>query len=410
MFPFSRLRQFTAEHNSILPLSGMILFWAIFDGILIYAAPIIFSRAGLSNTELGLVLGSSSLFGAAFDILISRFVRNPDYRKLYLAFFIACALVPLILWQAKTVPFFILVMLLWGIYFDFLNFGNLDFVSRFAHEKGRTLFFSIISFSKSAGYILAPMLAGLAIASLVDSTLFILMWVFLAIAFLFFVAFSAISRKDVTPVKHGYEQKGLVSEIRTWWRVGKILWSPLLFTTLFCLYDAFFYTLGPLLAESYHEIQPYNGLIVAAYWVPTFLVSLSAAGIAERWGKKRTAFIGLIFGAVPLLLFAPATSPWLVMLLIFISAIFSSLCIPAINAAYADYISEAREYEEDIEGVGDFMTNMGYVIGPAMAGIISDKIGYTGSFTVLGIVLIISVGLLLKLTPKHINIRRIYRR
>lgn len=388
----------------------MIFFWAIFDGILIYLGPIIFSNAGLTNTQLGLLLGSSSIFGAGFDLVMAKLVRNPDFRKLYLGFFIACAFVPLILWQAKTIPFFLLVMLLWGLYFDFLNFGNLDFISRYARNSDHTLFYSIISFWKAGGYVIAPILAGLAIsASFVDPTIFIVMWGTLGLAFGFFLILMWVSRNRRIKFEKGSEPKGILNELKKWRKIAFVLWSPLSFTLLLCVYDAYFYTIGPLLAESLADLHPLNSLVVVAYWLPTFLVSLFAPRLVKRFGTQKTAYWGLFFAAIPLVVFGVTNSPWVIIGLIFVSAIFSTFSFPAINSAYVDFISQARIYEEDIQGVGDFMTNMGYVIGPILAGILADKWGYAGSFVVLGIMLLLVCGLLIKYTPRHINVLRVFK-
>jgi MFS family permease len=407
---FSRLRRFTKIDATFPTLSGMIFFWAIFDGILSYVSPIVFSNAGLTNTELGIVVGSSSLFGALFDILISRLVKNPHYRRLYLFFFIACAAVPLVLSQAKTIPFFVLVMALWGIYFDFVNFGNLDFVSRLRDPEQSTFLFGVIMVFKSIGYILAPIIAGLIISEeRIDNGIYIFMWIVLGIAFLFYASLYVQSKRNpeiLDEPNDPSEQKTLTYEFIEWGKLIRIIWSPLLFTLLFCAYDSFFMTVGPLLAESYKSIEPFNGLVVAAYWLPSLLVSMYTPKLTKRFGKKRTAYMSLFLAAVPLCLFGLVTSPFVAIGLIFISAIFSSFCVPAINSAYTDYINEAREFEEEIEGVGDFMDNWGYVIGPVVAGVISDQFGYTGSFAVLGIVVIIVMAVLMKITPNHIEVAK----
>lgn len=404
--PFSRLRQFATSNRALGPLSGMIMFWGIFDGILIYAAPLTFSQAGMNNSEIGFVLGSSSLFGAIFDLVLSRVIKRPDYRKLYLAFFIACACVPLILWQATTVPFFLLVMLLWGLYFDFVNFGNLDFVSKNAHRDNHTLYFSVIQSFKSLGYIVAPVVAGIAIASTTNSSLFILMWITLAIAFLFFIWLVKSTRPRI-PLDLGEQEETLRDEIGVWIKLLRRIWSPLIFTLLFCVYDAFFFTIGPLLAESYTEIAPFNGLVVTVYWLPAFALTLFADKIVRRFGKRQTAYVSLFLAAFPLLLFFTVTDPFVAMLLILLSAIFSSCCVPAIHAVYTDFIDQRHELEEDIEGIGDFMTNLGYVFGPILAGIIADKLGFTATFSFLAVLLIICLAILIKLTPKHISIKQL---
>ncbi len=229
----------------------------------------------------------------------------------------------------------------------------------------------------------------------------------LGVAFGFFIALSLAAPK-FKQEPDSADVKTIVKELLTWDRLVKIIWAPLAFTALFCIYDSFFFTVGPLLAESYRDIQPFNGLIISAYSIPTLLTVMYAAKIANRFGKKKIAYLGLLLAAIPLCLFPLTNSPLLLTALIFISAIASSFCIPALSGLFTDYICEAREYEEDIEGISDFMTNVGYFIGPILAGLVADSIGYLNSFAILGVVIIIGVTLLLKFTPKNINIRRMY--
>jgi len=90
--------------------------------------------------------------------------------------------------------------------------------------------------------------------------------------------------------------------------------------------------------------------------------------------------------------------------LVFLSSLINSFTWPAIRGAYVDYISESRKYENEIVGLNDFSTNIGYVIGPIMAGILSDRIGIGGSFAAVGIFNIGLVIFLLAITPRHIRV------
>ena len=69
----------------------MIFFWALFDGIVSYISPLLITHGGYSKTALGFLLGSSSVAGALFDYLLSRYLKNPHYRGVYLMMFAACA-------------------------------------------------------------------------------------------------------------------------------------------------------------------------------------------------------------------------------------------------------------------------------------------------------------------------------
>ena len=59
----------------------------------------------------------------------------------------------------------------------------------------------------------------------------------------------------------------------------------------------------------------------------------------------------------------------------------------------------------EIEALEDFSFNLGYVIGPISAGILSDMIGITGAFTALGMTGFVVAIILIKVTPKSIRIK-----
>ena len=66
---------------------GMVLFSTLFDGISSYLIPVLIVEQGFTNTFMGFILGSSSLFGATFDFFLSRYLKNPHYRRIYLLMF-----------------------------------------------------------------------------------------------------------------------------------------------------------------------------------------------------------------------------------------------------------------------------------------------------------------------------------
>ncbi|HPV70876.1 MAG TPA: MFS transporter, partial [Candidatus Magasanikbacteria bacterium] len=88
-----------------------------------------------------------------------------------------------------------------------------------------------------------------------------------------------------------------------------------------------------------------------------------------------------------------------------IASFFIALSLPAINGAYADYISESPKLEKEIETLEDSFTNLGYVVGPVAAGFISQYFGYTTSFSLLGVCGLIVGFILFYFTPKKINLK-----
>ena len=63
------------------------LFWALFDGLVSFVTPILITEKLGSRTEMGLILGSSSIAGALCDIFLSKVLRNTHFRRMYLFMF-----------------------------------------------------------------------------------------------------------------------------------------------------------------------------------------------------------------------------------------------------------------------------------------------------------------------------------
>ena len=98
-------------------------------------------------------------------------------------------------------------------------------------------------------------------------------------------------------------------------------------------------------------------------------------------------------------------NPWWQLILVFLSSMFISLASPSIDGAYADYISEAPQVEGQIQGLEDFAFNIGYVVGPILAGILADIFSIPIAFSILGFIGLFLAVVLLRFTPTSIVIK-----
>jgi MFS family permease len=192
--------------------------------------------------------------------------------------------------------------------------------------------------------------------------------------------------------------------IDDWRQVSRPMITILLFYTLMGFYDAFFWTIGPLVAEGLHKNTPFGGLFLTAYYIPVLFVSWTVGSLSHKFGKKRTAFVFMLFGSLTLSTIGLFDNPTTLIAIVFISATFGAIAWPAIHGASADYISESPAREKEIEVVTDFASNAGFIIGPVIAGFLADKVGNIQSFSVLGIISALVTCFILKTAPKKIYI------
>ena len=298
-------------------------------------------------------------------------------------------------------------MAVWGFYYDIFNFGLFDFIGLNSEKSEHCQNSGIVIVFKSLGYLIAPLIAAyLIVGQAVGSTPFIYAFVFMIIAAVFYVLLSGFSshRGIHEPVTHIRKSVGWQKELYLWKNVSSILFPVLVFNTMLFIFDATFWTIGPLFSQNFKNFANFGGLFMTAYTLPTLFTGWFIENITRKFGKKRTAYISFLFCSFTLVLVGFLKNPILVILTTLISSFFGSLAWPAINGAYVDYLTESKKYQNEIEGLNDFTTNIGYVIGPIFAGFAADLLGISLTFTFLGVFNIFLVALLIAFTPKHIRI------
>ncbi|MEK7122544.1 MAG: MFS transporter [Patescibacteria group bacterium] len=373
------------EHRGLYLFATCIFFLILFDGIVSYMLPVIITERGFSTTTMGFIISASSIVGALFDFILSRFIHRVDFRRLFFAMFAVVALYPLFILHAYTIGAFLLAMAFWGIYFDLYVFSTFDYVSRYTKKEEHASSFGVVQGFASLGGLVAPLVAGAAIFKGSSTDLFVAAWVALGISFLCFLALAFYSQETKVPViQEAKKKKGMLSELLLWVRIGKILRRPVLLTFCLHLFNAVFWTLGPL----YPHVQTgglFNALLLVSYGLPVVLTGWLAGPLTKRFGKKRVAFSSLIAGSLTISSISLFSNPGLIILVSFVASTFIALAWPSISGAYADYISETPSREEEIEGVQDFFGNGGYVVGPIAAGFFADVVGIPMTFTIFGI-------------------------
>lgn len=406
-FRIGRIANFGREHKTLYIASLMVLFWSLFDGIISFITPILIENHNFSKTMIGLIIASSSFAGAFFDFLISKLLKNTHYVRLFLILFFLSFIYPLLLWSANTVVFFIFCMAIWGLYYDIFNFGLFDFISSNSEKEEHCQNFGIIGIFKSVGYLLAPIIASLLITDQIISTSpLVYAFLFLIIAAIFFVVLTSYSPEN--GFHQGLEAKrksvDWLRELKLWKNVGSILYPVLIFNTMLYIFDSTFWTLGPMFAENFNQVKDFGGLFMTTYTLPMLVTGWFVEPITKRFGKKRTAYFSFLVSAALLIFIGFIENPFLLLAVSLLSATLGSIAWPAIKGAYVDYITESKKYQGEIEGLNDFTTNIGFVIGPALAGIVADVVGIGMTFSLLGVLNLVLVIILIFITPKHIRV------
>ncbi len=385
----------------------MLLFWSLYNGIISYTIPIMISGLGYSATLIGLIIASSNVFGAIYDFVLTKFIPNTSYRRLFLYVSILCLILPLVMWVSKTIPLLLISMAIWGLYGDLNDFAEFDFVSRRSSNQNHSQYFGILGIFQCIGSLLGPIVAGLVITERMTFMPFSLAYSFILMSIIFFIILIDVSpKKDAPDYDHHakYTRFNFINEFKLLGKISKILLPVIIFQITIYVFDSVFWVIGPLYSQSFPNFKDFGGIFMSAYTFPTLIVNWYIKPLTVKFGKKRTAYFSFIAGCLLLLPLTFIDNPYLIILLVFLSSIVNSIAWPAIHGACADYISESPVYEKEIQSVNDFSVNIGYIIGPASAGILADIFGMKNVFLILSSFCILVVCYLLVITPKHINV------
>lgn len=390
--------------STLLSVGMMIFFFVIFDGVLMYLAPIIITRTGVSESLMGLIIGSSSIAGLLFDFILCRAIEETHYRRIFLFMLLFAALYPLILFGGTTITIYIIAMAVWGFYYDFYNIGTLDFVERTADPINHVSNFGVLRAFEGLGYLIAPFAGSLLLLVLHPGPRMLMaIAVPLVISFLFYAI--VVFRPSVERVEYvADKQKDVLtflSEMHLWREIGAMLLPILALTFAINLIDSAIWTFGPIFSEHIGVTSGFSGgVFMTAYALPPLLVGWLVGLIARKHGMKRTAQMAIAIGSILLISVGFVTSPIALITLIFFASFSLAMGWPSINGIYTDHIQSNPKHRKETETLQDLFTNIGDTSGPIVGGYMAQYLGSAHTFVALGSVGVVIALFLFVMTPR----------
>ncbi len=382
----------------IYTLGFVVLFWTIFDSSLTYVTPLLIEQRGFSPTAVGIIIGTSSMFGALFDIVGSKIFKDIRFKTIFTFLFAFCFAYPFFLWQANSITGFLLAMSIWGIYYDLYGFGTFNFVGKHIPKESQSSSFGVIQTFRSLGGIIGPIIIGLLVVETVSHEPFITSVVFLTIALLIYFVLIFKLQKGIDDADHKKKRRShrgnFFREFYLLKKLGVQIFPILLVTFYLFFIESFFWTLGPIYAES-GELGKLGGVFLTAFQLPALLIGWFVGTLVSRYTEKTIALYGLLIGTGVLSFFMLAPNAFVATLLVFVSSLFTSAALPAVNTIYSSMIADKPDLDSEIESIEDFSFNSGYVFGPILAGSISDALSIPIAFSLLGLLGVIISGLLI---------------
>lgn len=394
-------------HYGLAPvlIVGIIFFsLALFNAIISYIIPGVMLDSGLSESEMGIILSTSSVFGILMDFILNKYVKSTNYIRMIFYTIILMIAFPFTIIFSNAIGLYILGMAIWALFTDLWNFAFHDFVSREAKIAYHVSSFAFMSMFNDLGYVLGTLVSSTVEMYSDTNILYILLGILLFATALLGLIFTKKSKEK--KIESIHKDDILVTKnLKSLLLIARKLSPLLILTVLIFTIEAVTWTVTPVIARIAPELEGLGGLILAL----TFIVGLFAYFLTEpitrKIGKKKTAVISFIISSLLLIPQGLVSSAFLYLLFSTFSAFISGFFFPAIGGAFADYLSESKSYDNEIMVADSMSKNIAYIIGPALGGILMQLTNSTILFSYLGIFVTI-IGIIIFITlPKNIDFR-----
>jgi MFS family permease len=382
---------------------SLLLIW-IADGIVAFWAPVQIDNALKNTVVMGLIISVQSIAGFLADLLLPILLKHSSVRRLTLLGIIFVGIASLLLTAAFYKPFvilFLITMVVWGLYYEFISFASNQFMASSVPRHMRSGAWGITSVFSSSAYFLGPLIAPFLIERGPLLTEAVVL-TFLFIAFLLFTFSKGL--KEHPEDKNDLTKANTVGEFKHWWVLGKVIWPMVIMTLCLGFIDSSFWTIGAIWSEKLSEISPIGALFLPLYVLPAIGVGFIVFKESIYKGKKILSEKILILAGFCLLLMGANDSIGWQLLMVLLASTCLSVCGPLVQSVYSDIVSRIGHEKKEMIGLTNSIVNIAYIIWPPVIGFISLQIGERLSFSYMGLLVILTAIGLLSVTPKKLRL------
>lgn len=365
-----------------------------------------FVQASVNSPLLmGLVISFSSIIGFGADLVFPQLLKQVKTRKLILMAIGASLIFSGILLWTIVWPYlilFLMAMAVWGVYYEFLGFSGAQFVAESVPAMARSGAWAIMGVFRSLAYFLGPIIGSYVAINKGDNET---VWVAVFCVLIGYVIWIMMGRSSKpSGTLEVVEKINIVQEIRRWKTLFIHVWPVLTISVIMGLIDATFWTTGTVLSDNLARESWWGGMFLPLYMLPMVLIGVVVARWGIYKGKKKMAEIFMLLAGLFLACIGAVDAIWLLLLVSLLTGSALSIAWPLTDAVYSDIINRMRKEGKHMVGLSSSTLSLAYIVGPILAGGITQMVGEKMTFSVMGIFMALAAIILLLVTPKKLRL------
>jgi MFS family permease len=386
-------------------LSIMLFFVYLGDGILSDWVPSFVQKSLASPLVMGVVISFSSVVGLGADLIFPQLLRGLKTRRvLMMAIGSSLVFCGVLFWSIAwpLIILFLVAMAVWGLYYEFLGFGSQMFVSESVPAPSRSGVWAVMGAFKSLAYFIGPIVGSYLAISKGDNLVVV---VATSCVILAYIMWRLMGRnKSEAVLEEPAEKINLVKEIKHWVVLFEHVWPVIMISLMMGIVDATYWTTGTVLSDNLAKETWWGGLFLPLYTLPMVFVGLVIAKWGVYKGKKKLAEIFMLISGILLMLLGVSNGVVMILMISLLVGTMLSFSWPLTDAVYSDIVCRMGGEGKHMVGLSGSTVSVAYIIGPIMAGAITQSVGEKNTFVVVGMVLAMVSVFLLVVTPKKLRL------
>lgn len=397
--------------RSIWVFSLPLFFLLIVDSAMSFIFPIVVEDNVNSGTLMGLIMALSSVVGLFSDFTFPQLLKNKTWRFQLVAAIVLAILFPISLSIgviSTSVYLFILGSAIWGIYWEFMAFSQQSYIIDEDKSGSYSKDWGVLYLIAQVSSIIGPILGSLLISHSLKTTNITLITILTFSLILALIVVGKYSSKKSSARTTGIKETfNLISEVKYWEVLSKTIWPVMIAGITLSTINAFFWTIGGLFGQELFGDSGLNWLIIVLFSGPTILGSVYLTRIIVRKRKKRFSQLFLILGSafLSMMFLAEGSIPF-VLLLIALGSFALSFVGPLNDAVYSDLLDRLKKDRMHLMGMSKANSSIAYIVGPLLAGFLTDRFNYYQTFSLIGAVGLVAGFALIIFTPKKLKLKQ----